>query len=365
MSQSKNQTLQNIINELNKTYLTKDALKEYKEEIARKAPLVVVFGGTGLIGKAVVKKLCSLGYRVRSVSRNPEQSYSMKQFGNVGQVQLVKGDVKNSEDLQIYMSDASSVIYAACGDSSKGVNSYNKVNYLAALKAAEIADAHKIPFIYFSSLQAHPKSASALATANFSGEDLLIYHHKTPIIIRPSLVFGAEDKLFNKIANASRFLCKIPVISNSSIFEPVYIGDIADFVGWLYESRYIEKVRIPSCFELGGPQKLTFPEIINIVNSVTGRKAKAVNVPSCLGLLFGRIANILNKVPLLPKAPGYECIIKQTLNSTISQHSKRYSYTFDAAEIKPRSFASVAPSYLWRCRKNGQYEIGTTPDWSR
>lgn len=366
MHPQSNENLQSIIELLNKANLAPNSIKARRKALFEQPKLITIIGGTGFIGKAIAKKLCTLGYRVAIVARNTRRAYELMQFGDVGQVQCISANILRRSIIASLIQDSAAVIFAANGSSSTGANSYHKVNVEGAKFVAEIAQKLGIGFIYFSSLQQAECNANAQAIAKSFGEDAVRHAHSKPVILRPSLVFGFGDKIFTHMANLARFSPSLPVFGNRDIrLQPIYVGDIANFTAWLLESDLLNNIIDAACFELGGPEKLTQEEIIQTLLTTIKRQRRIKHLTRQSSTILSALLGLTQKLPfsanLLTKADVHAL----SMPSMVSAEAKKEGRILQAAQIEQHSLAAIAPSYLWHLRPYGQFEEGTTPDWAR
>lgn len=366
MQPQSSENLQSIIKLLNSTKFTPNSIESRRKALFEQPKLVTIIGGTGFIGKAIAKKLCNLGYRVAIIARNTRRAYELMQFGDVGQVQCVSANILRRSTITSLIQGSAAVIFAANGSSSHGANSYHKVNVEGAKFVAEIAQKLGIGFIYFSSLQQAECNANAQAIAKAFGEDAVRHAHNSPIILRPSLVFGPGDKTFTHLANLARFTTSLPVFGNKDIrHQPIYVGDIANFIAWLLESDLLNNVIDATCFELGGPEKLTQEEIIQTIAKTIKRPRKVKHLTQQSSAMLSALLSFTQNIPFCTQLLNRADVQALSMPSMVSIEAKKEGRILQAAQIEQHSLAAITPSYLWHLRPYGQFAEDTTPDWAR
>ena len=191
--------------------------------------LVVVFGATGFIGRHVVQKLLSRGYLVRAAVRRPEQALFLKSMGDVGQVSLVQADVCSEGDVSEATVGAGAVVNSVGILTERGNQTFHNLHVFGTqlmIKAAIGAEVGH--FVQISAIGADVTSPSKYSISKALGEAALNQFPGAVSILRPSLVFGAQDKFFNRFAAMSRFSPVMTIINGGTRFQPVYVGDVAE-----------------------------------------------------------------------------------------------------------------------------------------
>ena len=237
--------------------------------------VVTIFGGSGFLGRYIVRQLASKGYFVRVIARNPNEALFLKVYGKVGQIQLVSGDIKEEKKLRDYLRGSDCVINCVATFFETRSQSFNNLHINAARNLAKAAEKERVnQFIHVSSLGASTKSSSRLLKSKGRGEEAVLECFPNANIIRPSLIFGNEDTFFNRFAKLSSISPFIPVIGSETKFQPVYVDDVAKAIRFLVEvgnqGRYIE---------LGGDEIYTFKELIGILLSEINRRRLIIEIP--------------------------------------------------------------------------------------
>ena len=237
--------------------------------------VVTIFGGSGFLGRYIVRQLASKGYFVRVIARNPNEALFLKVYGKVGQIQLVSGDIKEEKKLRDYLRGSDCVINCVATFFETRSQSFNNLHINAARNLAKAAEKERVnQFIHVSSLGASTKSSSRLLKSKGRGEEAVLECFPNANIIRPSLIFGNEDTFFNRFAKLSSISPFIPVIGSETKFQPVYVDDVAKAIRFLVEvgnqGRYIE---------LGGDEIYTFKELIGILLSEINRRRLILEIP--------------------------------------------------------------------------------------
>lgn len=322
-------------------------MKTEPNEVHNKPKLVTVFGGSGFVGRAVVAALTKRGYRVRVAVRKPEIAYYMAPLGNVGQIQMVQANVRNRASVDHVVKGSDHVVNLVGILAESGRQRFNTVQVLGAKNIAEAAKAEGVSLTHISSLAADVNSPSAYARTKAEGENAVRSVLPDTVILRPSIIFGHEDRFFNRFANLARISPFLPVIGGGETkLQPVYVGDVAEAV-----ARSVDgKLAAGTTYELGGPDVQPFKNWMQDMLGVIGRKRLIVSMPwwvarvqaSILGLLPGALITT-DQVKLL-KA-----------DNVVSAEASKDGHTLEGMGITPEAVDAILPAYLWRYRVAGQY----------
>ena len=311
-------------------------------------PLVTVFGGSGFIGRHLIRRLCAKGYRVRVAVRRPNEALFLKPMGDVGQVQLVQANVRDDRSVAAAVAGATTVVNLVGILFEAGKQKFSSVQAEAPGRIAAAAKAAGVRrVIHLSAIGASAESDAHYAQSKAAGEAALKAAFSDATILRPSIVFGPEDDFFNRFAGLARMMPFLPLIDGGETkFQPVYVGDVADAImACLDDVSTAGKV-----FELGGPRVYTFRELMEIVLHETGRKRLLIKIPSGLAKF---------KAAFLQMAPKPMLTVDQVrllaYDNVVSDGAKG----FKALGIAPTTVEAIVPSYLWRFRPKGQFEDKT------
>ncbi|HMM63612.1 MAG TPA: complex I NDUFA9 subunit family protein, partial [Mesorhizobium sp.] len=223
-------------------------------EILQTPKLVVVFGGSGFVGRHVVRALAKRGYRVRAACRRPDLAGHLQPLGNVGQIQPVQANLRVRWSVDNAVQGADHVVNLVGILHESGRQRFTAVHEFGARAVAEAARAVGAGLTHVSALGADPNSASAYARTKGRGERAVAETVKDAVIFRPSINFGPEDGFFNRFANMARYSPVLPLIGGGATkFQPVYVADVAEAIASSVDNA-IERGRI---YELGGPEVLT------------------------------------------------------------------------------------------------------------
>ena len=248
--------------------------------------VAVVFGGSGFLGRYVVKRLAAAGYVVRAAVRDPEAALFLKPMGAVGQIVPLFADLARPDTLARAVEGASVAVTSVGILAERRPGDFRRIQTEGAGKVAQAAAAAGVErLVHISAIGADPASDSLYASSKGEGEAAVRHAFPAAAILRPSIVFGPEDQFFNRFAGMARMLPVLPVISGRTRFQPVYVGDVADAV-----MAALTRADAPGrTFELGGPQVWTFREIVSWIATETRRPRRIVELPQRLAEFQARI----------------------------------------------------------------------------
>ena len=225
-----------------------------------------------------VEQLASRGFFIRVITRNPNEALFLKVYGNVGQIQLIGGDIKEEKKIREYIKGSSCVINCVATFFEPRSQSFNALHVNAAKNLSKVAKQEGLnQFIHISSLGASTESSSQLLWSKGAGEEAVLECFPNSNIIRPSLIFGTEDTFFNRFAKLSSISPFIPVVGPETKFQPVYVDDVARVVSLLVETNQKKKY-----LDLGGDETYTFKELIKLLLAEIERKRLILKIPFSL-----------------------------------------------------------------------------------
>lgn len=312
--------------------------------------LVTIFGGSGFVGRHLVRALCKRGYRIRVAVRRPDLAGHLQPLGRVGQIHAVQANLRNDASIADALRDADAAVNLVGIMYESGRQRFADVQTEGAHRVARAAGRLAIPLVHMSALGAHAQSASRYAQSKAEAERLVLAVKPDAVIMRPSIIFGPEDSFFNRFAAMARISPALPLIGGGlTRFQPVFAGDVA----LAFAEALDGKAKPGTVYELGGPEVRTFRELMQSMLALIGRKRLLAPIPFPLAKIMGTLAGILPKPPLT--ADQVELLKRDTV---VSEEAVREERILQGLGIKPTLMEAVLPSYLWRYRKAGQYSNG-------
>jgi len=258
--------------------------------------LVTVFGGSGFIGRYVVRRLARAGHRVRVAVRRPNEGLFLKPFGAVGQIDLIQANVRDDASVARAVAGADAVVNLVGILYEGGRQTFDAVQAEGAGRLARAAAAAGVArLVHVSALGAAADSPSDYARAKAEGEAEVLAAFPKATILRPSVVFGAEDDFFNRFGRMARMAPALPLIGGGQTrFQPVFVDDVAAAI-----FNALDRDDAQGCvYELGGPKVYSFEDIMNLVLETTCRRRPLVPVPFFVARLLGSILGLLPFPPL-------------------------------------------------------------------
>jgi NADH dehydrogenase len=317
-------------------------------EILQTPKLVVVFGGSGFVGRHVVRALARRGYRVRVACRRPDLAGHLQPLGNVGQIQAVQANLRFRKSVDQAVIGADHVINLVGILTESGRQKFGSVHEFGARAVAEAARGVGARLTHVSALGADMQSASAYARTKARGEKAVRDTVPDATIFRPSIIFGPEDRFFNRFAAMTRYSPALPLIGGGETrFQPVYVADVAEAVALSVDGVAVAG----STYELGGPVVASFRQCLEEMLAVVERKRLLLPLPWWVSKLAASFLGLLPK-PLLTR----DQLEQLRSDNVVSQGAEAEGRTLSGLGIEAQSMATILPSYLWRFRAAGQFQ---------
>lgn len=316
--------------------------------------IVTIIGGSGFIGRYITRRLAKAGYRVRVAVRRPDLAVHLQPSGGVGQVFPIQANVRYPNSVESAVKGADYVINLAGILDEGGKQKFTAVNIDGAKIVAEMAAKHGVKkLVHFSTLNATVKQEvdadEDYITSNYNGELQVKAAFSGAIIVRPSVVFGPEDRLFNLVAHFAKLKHFVaPIFSDLDVqFEPIYVDDIAKAVVALLEGEHDN-----TTFELGGPRIMTMRQIAELTLHAINRDIKIVRIPALLSNMFASICTML----------PYSWITKGEVelyshNQLVSDKAIMAEHTLADLGIEASNCEEIITKYLQHYRPEGDYGI--------
>jgi uncharacterized protein YbjT (DUF2867 family) len=303
--------------------------------------IATVFGGSGFIGRYVVKRLARAGHTVRVAVTDPSGARFLQTQGKVGQIVPLAAGVADEAAVARAVVGAELVVNLVGILFERRAGDFGRLHGEGAGRVARLAaECGAERLVHVSAIGADPSSPSAYGRTKAEGEAAVRAAFPSATILRPSIVFGPEDGFFNRFAGLGRMLPFMPVIAGNARFQPVYVGDVAEAVLAAAER---EEAR-GRTYELAGPRSVTFRELLRYVGEVTGHRRALVDMPMGLARLQARLGEFLPNPPLTRD---------QLL--MLGRDNVPAPDALGLAElgIQAKAMEAIVPSYLTRYRQGG------------
>ena len=316
--------------------------------------LVTVFGGTGFVGRQVVRSLAKQGWRIRVAARNVGRGYRLRMLGDVGQIEVVQANIRDAASVGRALDGAEACVNLVGVLYESGRQGFATLHAEAAGAIAQAAAARGITrFVQMSAIGADAASPAKYARTKAAGEVAVRAVLPSAVILRPSIVFGAEDAFFNRFAGLTTFSPALPLIGGGHTrFQPVFVGDVAAAVAKVLG----DPAAAGRTYELGGPTVYSFRDLLAFILRETGRMRLLVPVPWFAAKMLGAVGDVQAAVPIIPPQLTSDQVESLRIDNVVADGAAGLA----DLGIEPRAVEAIVPSYLYRYRKGGQY--AATPE---
>lgn len=319
--------------------------------------IVTVFGGSGFVGRHVVRALARDGWRVRVACRRPDLAFFLQPLGRTGQVMAVQANLRHPESVAAALRGAAAVVNLVGILAETGAQKFASVQAGGARAVAEAAKAAGIGnVVHISAIGADPASGAAYGRSKAEGEAAMLAAIPSAVILRPSVIFGPEDDFFNRFATMARYFPIVPIVGADTKFQPVYVSDVAEAVATALAGR----ARAGETYELGGPEAKSFAALVDYVLKVTQRQRRIAKLSFGTGKLVASVMQFLTRASLglFPKLLRMTRDQVELLrhDNVVSEAAQAQGRTLQGLGIAPQSIETIVPTYLYRYRATGQYQ---------
>ncbi len=317
--------------------------------LSNQPKLVTIFGGSGFVGRHIVRALARRGYRIRVAVRRPDLAGHLQPLGNVGQISCVQANLRYRNSVDAAVQGADHVINCVGILFQSGRNTFDSVQDFGARAIAEATRAAGASLTHISAIGADAKSGSDYARTKSRAEEAIRSILPDAVILRPSIVFGAEDGFFNKFADMARMLPALPLIGGGkTLFQPVYVGDVAEAV-----AKSVDGVLARGeTYELGGPEVLSFRQCLELMLETIDRKRTLVSLPFAVASLMGSVASL---VPFVEPPLTSDQVTLLRSDNVVSDAAMAQNRTLAGMGIAPALLSAILPTYLVHYRPQGQF----------
>lgn len=313
------------------------------------AKLVTIFGGSGFVGRYIARRLADAGWRVRVASRRPDTAGFVRVYGDVGQVAPVACNIRDEASIAAALDGANAVVNCIGILAETGQNRFDAVQAEGAERIARLAVQMGVSqMVQISAIGADATSNSDYARTKAEGEAAVLRHMPNAVILRPSVIFGAEDEFFNRFAGMARISPVLPLVGAQTRFQPVYVDDVARAA-----VLAVQGAAAPGVYELGGPDVATFRDWMQQMLAVIRRRRLILGLPFWVATLMAGVFGVSQKLTLgLLPSPVTADQVKNLRRDNVAGDAVR---GFADLNITPTPASVVLPEYLWRFRPKGQY----------
>jgi uncharacterized protein YbjT (DUF2867 family) len=309
--------------------------------------LVTIYGGSGFVGRHLVRALAKRGWRIRVAVRRPDLAGHLQPLGVVGQVMPVQANLRFPDSVARAAEGASAIVNLVGILYQSGAQRFDAVQAEGADAVAKAAKKEAARLVQMSAIGADPNSGSAYGRTKALGEQAAFAARRDAVVIRPSIVFGPEDDFFNRFASLARISPFLPLIGGGTTkFQPVFVGDVAEAIAKAVEGE-AEGGKI---YELGGPEVMSFRELLELTLEQIGRKRLLLPLPWTVARVQAFFMEFMPK-PMLTR----DQVKMLKVDNVVSGKAISEGRTLEGLGISPTAMRTILPSYLWRYRKAGQF----------
>ena len=308
--------------------------------------LITVFGGTGFLGRHIVRRLSKTGYRLRIATRRPNEALFLKTNGTPGQIDIVQANIRDAASIAAALDGADAVVNAVGILYESGKQKFDAVQARGAALIADAAAKHGLShMVHISAIGADGDSASSYAQSKATGEAAVQELMPQAHILRPSIVIGPEDDFFNRFAAMAMLAPALPLIGGGETrYQPVSVFDVAEAVAACLSGA------APGLYELGGPDILSFKQLMEMLNGATGRNRLLVPLPFFAANMIAAIAQFSTLLGIQPLLTPDQIILLKSDNIVGADFAER---DLAALGIEARPIAGQL-DYLARFRPHGK-----------
>lgn len=314
--------------------------------------LATVFGGSGFLGRHIVRSLARDGYRIRIAVRRPTLAYRLPVMGDVGQIEIVQANVRDEDSVARAVEGAHSCVNCVGILYPKGRQTFEALHDEGAGRVARTARKAGVErLVHLSAIGAVADSPAAYGRTKAAGEAAVRAAFPAASILRPSVVFGPEDEFFNRFATMASQAPALPLIGGGKTrFQPVFVSDVASAV----TQALAEPKSAGTKFELGGPAIYSFEELMRLMLAVIERKKPLVPISFGAARMIGGLGDLIARIsPFAPPLTTDQVELLRTDNVVTGG-----ALGLTDLGVTPNAMESILPTYLYRFRPGGQYAEG-------
>jgi NADH dehydrogenase len=282
----------------------------------------------------IVKRLAAEGITIRVASRHPDNTNIRQRLGQADNILPVYADVRDEASVADAIEGCDAVVNAVGLYVERGAETFEAVHELGALNVAHQSAVFDVArLVHISGIGADLYSASSYVRARAKGELLVadVLGHAT--ILRPSVLFGPEDKFLNTLARMIRRSPVLPLFGRGQTkLQPVFVGDVAEAVLKVLTNSASQA----QTYELGGPRTYSYRALLNLVLSKIKRRRLILPVPFPIWDGLAAITSLLATPPL---TPAQVTLMKQ--NNVVAETAM----SFEDLHVKPTALEDILPFY--------------------
>lgn len=313
--------------------------------------LAVVFGGSGFVGRHIVRALAKDGWRVRAAVRRPDLAGHLQPMGGVGQIHAVQANLRFPDSVRRSVEGASAVVNCVGVLASTGPQTFDALHVNGARAVAKAArEAGVRHLVHVSAIGADRRSSANYARSKGLGEQAVLEEFPDAVILRPSIVFGPEDEFFNRFASLAQSAPLLPLIGGGRTrFQPVFVGDLAAAAAVAAAGH----ARPGTIYEIGGPDVMSFRELLDLTQNWTDRHRGYLPLPFWMAKLQ---ALLTKPLPMALRPITVDQVRMLEVDNVVGTSAEQEGRTLAGLGITtPTSVGAIVPDYLERYRPRGQF----------
>lgn len=314
------------------------------------AKLVTIFGGSGFVGRQVARLMAKEGWRVRIAVRRPDEALFTRTYGAVGQVVPVLCNIRDEMSVRAALSGADAAVNCVNILTPQGKSSFKAVFEDGAQNIARLsAEMGVTRLVHISGLGIDVDSDSKYIALKSRGEAAVLAARPDAVVLRPSVIFGADDNFYNRFAGMTRMGPMMPIVGARTRMQPVHVEDVAQAA-----VLGATGAAAPGIYELGGPEVLTMRQIVDQVLTSVSRRKLVVGLPFPVARLAATALGVVQFVTggLFTSPLSRDQLALLRTDNVVSPDARGFA----ELGIQPTAAGAVLDSYLWRFRPSGQYE---------
>lgn len=314
--------------------------------------LITVLGGTGFVGKHLVALLSKQNYRIRVISRYPEKCPPLTTLGAPGQIQICKCNIRDKAALEPLLKDSNVVINLVGVSLNRKQQSFKAINIDAATEIAKITAKAGIQLIHMSVLTASETAQSAFSRSKAAADKRIRQIDPKAIILKPSLIFGAQGDFLTKLATITKASPIMPLIEQGATkLQPVHIQDVTNMIAFLLTRPPCDK----KTFELGGADIISLKQLFESLFSILDIKKPLISMPISWIYYLATFCEIISRLPFFTTQVIADHVLFLKADNVVSANAKNAGRSLEFAGIQPKSFLSADYDYLNYIHKSGAY----------
>ena len=310
--------------------------------------IVTIFGGSGFVGRYITRQMAKDGWRVRVAVRRPNYAHFVRTYGVVGQVEPIQANILDETSTRLAITGADAVVNCVGILSEDPQQCFSGIHSIGAKRISSIASEVGVArMVHISAIGADTSGTSKYQKTKAEGELWVQDQFKDPVILRPSIIFGAEDQFFNRFARMAKLLPLLPLVGATTRFQPVYVDDVARSAALAVQGNVSRGI-----FELGGPEIETLSSLVDRVLACIRRHRIKLHLPFFVGDLLGFCLDTTQS--LTCNLFHNSILTRDQVCSLRVDNIVSYNYgTFSELDINPVPISAVIRDYLCYHRSQG------------